>query len=150
MFQSAIQTTHSDSVAKTGKLDTTSPLFALASILAEMIEDNDHETISTPSHETVSMPVQDLGSEIQIPIVDLKVPSKEMRPSQESEQPAEPSTPHQLTINQLTQELAQLVSRNEEYTRIILSLRQENKYLRLEVNTIEEFNRAINLSHNTQ
>ena len=58
----------------------TSPMFALASISAEMLEDDDHETIPTPIHETVSTPVQDLGPEIQILAVDLEVPSKEMSP----------------------------------------------------------------------
>ena len=66
MFHPAIQTSHSDSVDKIGKPDTTSPLFALASVSVEMLEDDDHETINAPVHEIVSMPVQDLGPEIQI------------------------------------------------------------------------------------
>ena len=73
-----------------------------------------------------------------------------MSPPQESEQHAEPSSPHQLTVDQLTQELAKSVSRNEEYVKIIASLREENKDLRLQVKTIEEMNKAINLSHRTQ
>ena len=94
-----------------------------------MLEDDDHETIPTPIHETVSTPVQDLSPKIKIPTVDLEEPSKGMSPSQDSNQPVDPSTPQHLTVNQLTEELAQSVSRNEEYARIILDLWQENKDL---------------------
>ena len=82
-------------------------LISLASISAEMLEDDNHETILVPFHETISTLVQDLGHEIQILTVDLEVPSKEMSPPQDSKQLVEPSMPHQPTIDQLTQELAQ-------------------------------------------
>ena len=106
MVQPAIQTSPSDSVTKSKKPNITS-LIALASVSVEMLENDDHGTIPAPVHETASMPVQDLGPEIQILTVDLEVPSKDMSPPQESKHLADPSTLHQLTIDQLTQELAQ-------------------------------------------
>ena len=63
MVQANIQTTHSNSVAKSRKPDVTS-LYTLARVSTEMLEDDDHETILAPIHETVSIPVQDLGPEI--------------------------------------------------------------------------------------
>ena len=84
-------------MAKSRKHDTTS-LFALASVSAEMLEDDDHETIPAPIHETISTPVQDLGPKIQILNVDLEVPSKEIGPPQDSKKPVDPSMPHQPTI----------------------------------------------------
>ena len=81
MVRSTIQTTHSNSVAKLGKPDITSPLYTLDSSLVEIIEDDDHETIPAPVHETISTHVQDLGPEIKISTVNIEVPSKEMSPS---------------------------------------------------------------------
>ena len=106
MVQSAIQTTHSNSVTKSRKPDITSPLDALASVLVEMLEDDDHETIPSPIHEIFSTLVQYLGPEIQILTVDIEVPSKEMNPSQEPKKPVEPSTQHQPMIDQLTQSIS--------------------------------------------
>ena len=84
MFHSTIQKTHSNSVAKIGKPDTTSPLFSLASVSAEMLEYDDRETIPALVHETVSTAIQDLGPKIKILTVDIEVPSKEMSPPQDS------------------------------------------------------------------
>ena len=42
------------------------------------------------------------------------------------------------------------MSRNEEYAKSIAELRQENKDLCLQVKAIEDLNKAINSSHNTQ
>ena len=67
-----------------------------------MLEDDDHETIPTPIHETVSTPIQDLSPKIQIPTVDLEVQSKDMSPPQYSKHLSNPSTPQQLTVDQLT------------------------------------------------
>ena len=103
--------------------DPDSPLFALAHVSAELLKDVDRENVPAPTW--------DMSSDRHIPSVDINPPSREMSPPQESEQPAEPSTPHQPTVDQLTQELAKSVSRNEEYVKIIASLREENKDLRL-------------------
>ena len=83
----------------------------------------------------------------QIPFVDLETPSRELSPPPKFKHPTEPSTPHQPTIDQLTQELAQSTIRNEEYTKIIADLRQENKEFHLQVRTVEDLNKAINSSH---
>ena len=53
-------------------------------------------------------------------------------------------------VNQLTQELAKLVSWNKEYVKIIASVQEENKDLCLQFKTIEELNKAINVSHRSQ
>ena len=77
---------------------------------------HNHDSSQSPSAEKKS------------PNVDLKPPSKDMSPPQESKKPVELSTLHQPTIDQLIQELAQSVSRNEEYAKMIVSLQQENKH----------------------
>ena len=87
--------------------------------------------------------------EIQIPSIDLETPSRELNLPPEFKKPKEPSTPHQPTIYQLTQELARWTSRNEEYAKIIADLRQENKKLRLQVSTVEDLNKAITTSHDS-
>ena len=63
--------------------------------------------------ETTSPSAQGKGSEKRSPSIDLETPPKELSPSQYFKQPTEPSTPHQPIVDQLTQELAQLASRNE-------------------------------------
>ena len=42
------------------------------------------------------------------------------------------------------------MSQNEEYTKLITELQQENKELRLQVKVIEDLNKAITSSHNSQ
>ena len=42
------------------------------------------------------------------------------------------------------------MSRNQEYAKLIVELRQENKDLRLQVKVVEHLNKAINSSHNTR
>ena len=59
----------------------------------------------------------------KIPSIVLETPSRELILLPESKQPIKQSTPHQPTVDQLTQELAQLASLNEEYTKIIVDLR---------------------------
>ena len=74
----------------------------------------------------------------------------EVSPPQDSQQPAEPSTSHQPTIDQLTQELAQSTKRNKGYFKLIAELQDENKELRLQVKNIEKLHKVIILSHRTQ
>ena len=69
---------------------------------------------------------------------------------QDSKCPVEPSTPHQPTVDQLTQELAWSTSRNEEYVKIIDNLRQENKEMRIQVKAVEDLNKAITSSHDSR
>ena len=56
--------------------------------------------------ETASPSTQGKGSEKRIPSIDLETPPRELSPSQDFKQPTKPSTPHQSTVEQLTQELA--------------------------------------------
>ena len=62
----------------------------------------------------------------------------------------EPSTLHQLAVDHLTQELAQSASQNEEYAKMIDSLRQENMELCIQVKAIEDLNKAITYSHDSR
>ena len=117
-------------MTKSRKLAITS-LITLASVLAEMLENDDHETIPAPVHETVSTPIQDLGPEIKILTIDLEVPSEEMSPPQDLKHLEKPSTLHQPTIDQLTQELAQSTKQKKGYVKLIAELQDENKELRL-------------------
>ena len=91
-----------------------------------------------------------MSLERQIPFVEFEIPSRELSLPLDPKQPTEPSTPNQPTIGQLTQELAELVSRNEEYAKLIGELWQQNKDLYLQVKDVEDLNKAINLSHNTR
>ena len=76
-------------------LVTNSPLFTLASFSAKLLKDVAHETVPTPT--------QGMSPERKIPSVDLKIPSRELSPPTKFKNPTEPSTPHQPTIDQLTQ-----------------------------------------------
>ena len=131
-----VQTDHLYGMYEAYNPDPFSPLFALACISTELMKDVDCENVPAPTW--------DMSPDRHIPSIDLDLPSREMSPPQESEQPAEPSTPHQLMVDQLNQDLAQLVSQNEEYAKIIASLSQENNFLRLQVKTIEQLNKDIN------
>ena len=86
-------------------------MFTLTSVLAKLLKDVAHETI--PTH------AQGMTPERQIPFVDIEIPSKELSSPPKFNQPIELSTPHQPTIDQLTQELARSTSQNEEYPKII-------------------------------
>ena len=106
-------------MTKSRKPDITS-LIALASVSVEMLENYDHETIHASVHETASTPVQDLGPKIQILTIDLEVPLKEISHPHDSQQPADPSTPHQPIIDHLSHELAQSTNKNEGYIKLIV------------------------------
>ena len=128
-------------MAKAYTPDLDSPLFALAHVLVKLLKDVDHENVPALT--------EDMSLDIHIPSVDIDPLSREMSPPQDFEQPVDPSTLHNPMVDQLTQELTQSVSRNEEYVNITASLQQENKDLCLEVKTIEDLNK-INLSHRSQ
>ena len=90
-----------------------------------------------------------MSPERKIPSVDVETPSMELSLLPKSKQPTEPSTPHQPTIDLLTQELAWLASRNEEYTKIIADLWQDNKELRIQFRIVEDLNNAITSLHDS-
>ena len=104
MVHPDIQTSNLYGMVEAYKPNPDSPLFALAYVLEELMKEVDRENFPAPT--------QDMSPDRHIPSFDIDLPSREMSPLQESEQPTEPSTPHQPTINQLTQELAQPVSQN--------------------------------------
>ena len=79
-------------------------MFALARVSAELLKD--------VSHENVPAPTQHMSPEKQVPSVDLEMSSEELNTPPETKQPMEPSTPHQLTVDQLTQELVQSTKQN--------------------------------------
>ena len=89
-----IQTDHPDSMAETNKPDPNSPLFTLASVSSKLLKDASHETVLTPA--------QGMSPEGKIPSVDLETPSMKLSLPTDSKHPTGPSTPHQLTANQLT------------------------------------------------
>ena len=109
-----VHNSHPDNVAEVDNPVTDSPLFTLASISAELLKDDARETVPTLS--------QGMSHERQIPYVDFETPSRELSPLPESKQPTKPSTPNQPTLGQLTQELAQSMSWNEEYPKLIVEL----------------------------
>ena len=142
MVQSIFYTSHPDSEPEADNLLTDSPLFTLASVLAESLKDVAHETVPTLA--------QGMSPEIQIPYVGLETPSRELSPLLESKHPTKPSTPHHPTIDQLIQELARLASCGEQYAKIYVYLRQESKELHLQVRTVEDLNKAITSSHDSR
>ena len=129
-------------MAELEKTNPNSPLLELASLLTELLKDSNQKNISSST--------QDISPEENIPTIDLDPPSREVIPPRDSKQSAEPSTPHQPTIEQLTQELAQSIKRNEGYVKLIAGLQEENKELWLQVKNIEELHRTISLSQRNQ
>ena len=82
-------------MAKEYKPDPDSPLYTLASVSAEFLKYVAREIVPTPS--------QGMSPEIQIPFIDLEIPSTELSPPPNPKQPTKPSTPNQPTVGQLTQ-----------------------------------------------
>ena len=80
------------------KPDPKSPLYTLASVSAELLKDVARETVPTPAQGT--------SLEIQVPSVDLEMPSRELSPHPDPKYLVEPFTPKHPTLDQLTQELA--------------------------------------------
>ena len=126
---------------KAYKCDTDSPLFTLASVLNELLKD--------VAHENVPAPAWNMSPEKQVPYVDLEISSEELDMPPETKQPMDSYTPNQPTVDHLTQELARSTRQNEEYTKWIAEMQQENKDLRLQVKFVKDLNKDINSSHNT-
>ena len=80
-------------------------MFTLASVSDELLKYVAHEIVPTPA--------QGMSPERQVPFVDLEIPSMELSPPLDPKQSTKPSTPCQPIVDQLTQELAQSVIRNE-------------------------------------
>ena len=89
-------------MVKVNETVSDSPLFTLASVSVELLK--------ATALETTSSFAQGKGSEKRIPSIDLETPPRELSSCQEFRQPTEPSTPHQPTVDQPTQELAWSVS----------------------------------------
>ena len=132
MVHPNIQIDYPNSMSEINKRDPNSPMFTLASVSAELLKEATHEIVPTPA--------QGMKPKRQISSIDLEIPSRELSPPPDPKQPAEPSTPNQPTIGQLTQELAQSMSRNEEYAKLIAEIWQENKDLHLQVKAVEDLN----------
>ena len=67
-----IQIGHPESMAEAYKPDPDSPMFVFASVSAKLLKDAARETVPTPA--------QGMSLEIQVPSVDLEIPSRELSP----------------------------------------------------------------------